>query len=65
MEKFKIANINTEKSVLKSIRLKYNTVEKLENLSVKYNISINRLINECIEYALNNIDEKDIKKIKK
>ena len=57
MEKFKIVNISTEKSVLKSIRLKYSSMERLEKLATKYNISINKLINECIEYALNNIEE--------
>ena len=57
MEKFKITNINNEKSVLKSIRLKYSSIEKLEKFANKYNLSINRLINECIEYALNNIEE--------
>ena len=63
MEKFKITNISTEKSVLKSIRLKYSNIERLEKLSTKYNLSINRLINECIDYALNNLEEEDIKKI--
>ena len=56
MDKFKLPNLDDEKSVLKTIRIKGNTLRKIENLSEKYNISINRLINECIEFALNNLD---------
>ena len=52
MEKFKLPNINEEKSVLKTIRLKLTTLNKIEKISQKSNISVNRLINECIEFAL-------------
>lgn len=56
MKKFKLPDLNEEKSVLKTIRLKYATLKKIEKLSAKSNISVNRLINECINYALNNIE---------
>ena len=56
MEKFKLPNLNEEKSVLKTIRLKHSTLQKVEEISSKNNISVNRLINECINYALNNIE---------
>ena len=56
MEKFKLPDLNEEKSVLKTIRLRYTTLQKIEEISVKNNISVNRLINECINYALNNIE---------
>ena len=56
MEKFKLPNISDEKTVLKTIRIKYVTLEKIENISKENNISINRLINECIDFAINNID---------
>ena len=52
MNSFKIPNINDEKSVLKTIRLKYKTLERIEELSQNNDISVNRLINECIEFAL-------------
>ena len=55
MPKFKIPNID-EKSVLKTIRIKSSTLQKIEELAQKNNISINRLLNECIEFALNNLD---------
>lgn len=46
MNSFKIPNINDEKSVLKTIRLKYKTLERIEELSQSNDISVNRLINE-------------------
>ena len=64
MKEFKLQNLNEEKSVLKTIRLKYSTLERIEQLSKKTNISINRLINECIEFALNNLSNDDLKKDK-
>ncbi len=59
MKKFKLPNATDEKSVLKTIRIKLSTQQKLEELSVKSNLSINRLVNECIEFALENIEEKE------
>jgi predicted DNA-binding protein len=61
MNEFKLPNLNEEKSVLKTIRLKLATLKKLEKLSKKNDISVNRLINECIEFALNNLTDKDLK----
>lgn len=64
MKEFKLPNLNNEKSVLKTIRLKYETLQKIEELSKQTNISVNRLINECIEFAINNLDTKYIKQDK-
>ena len=61
MEKFKIPNRNEEKTILKTFRIKYTTLTKLEELSQKSDISVNRLVNECIEYDLLNL-ENDNKK---
>lgn len=61
MEEFKIPNINDQKSVLKAIRLKFSTLQKLEKISTKNNIFINKLINECINFALDNIKLKNEK----
>ena len=61
MKEFKLPNLDDEKSVLKTIRLKFVTLQKIENLSKKSNISVNRLINECIEFALNNLYDDDFK----
>ncbi|MCI5733444.1 MAG: hypothetical protein MR296_05405 [Tenericutes bacterium] len=65
MKEFKLPNLNNEKSVLKTIRLKYKTLQKIEELSKQTNISVNRLINECIEFAINNLNTNDIKQDEK
>lgn len=57
MKNFNIPNIGDEKSILKTIRIKLVTLNKIEELSKKNNISVNRLINECIKYALDNLPE--------
>ncbi len=62
MKEFKLPNMDEEKSVLKTIRLKLTTLQKVEELSKETNISVNRLINECIEFALENLNKKDLKK---
>lgn len=63
MEKFKIPTIKDEKSILKTIRIRISTYQKIEDLSNRNNISMNRLINECIEYALNNLEEESKEKV--
>lgn len=58
MEEFKLPNLDEEKSVLRTIRLKYKTLQKVEELSKKTNLSVNRIINESIEFALKNLSIK-------
>ena len=65
MNKFKLPDAYEEKSVLKTIRLKYTTLQKVEELSKKSNLSVNRLINECINYALANLSTEKESKNKK
>ena len=62
MKEFKIPNIEEEKSILKTIRLKFKTLQRIERLSKNNNISVNRLLNECIEFALDNLPEEKLKK---
>ena len=58
MEKF---NINKDEvkisSINRTIRIKPESFEKLMDLSEKNNISFNKVINQCIEFALNNLEE--------
>lgn len=61
MGEFKLPNINNEKSVLKTMRIKYSLLSELEKISSVSNVSVNRLINECISFALDNLDEDSIK----
>ncbi len=59
MRKFKIPDLSEEKTVLKTIRIKKGNLKKVEDLSTKNNISINRIINEAIEFALENLDDEN------
>lgn len=58
MKEFKLPNIEDEQSVLKTIRIKLATLKKIEEVAKKSNLSVNRVINECIEFALDNLDSK-------
>lgn len=60
MKEFQLPNIEDEKSTLKTIRIKISTLQKIEELSKKSNISVNRLLNECIEYALKSLKKEDL-----
>ena len=62
VKEFKLPNLDEEKTVLKTIRLKLTTLQEVEELSKNANISVNRLINECIEFALKNLSKEDLKK---
>lgn len=48
--------IKQEKQVI-SIRLDTSTLQAIDSLSAKVDISRNELIVQCIEYALNNIEK--------
>lgn len=62
MTEFNLPNLEDEKSTLKTIRIKLSTLKKIEELSKNTNISVNRLLNECIEYALKNLKKEDLNK---
>ena len=57
MKDFKLPNVQEEKTVLKTIRIKSTTLYRIEELSKKHNLSINRIVNECLEYALDNLTD--------
>lgn len=57
MRVFKIPKSCAEESVLKTIRIKYSVLKRIEGLSKKSNVSVNKIINECIDFALENLDE--------
>ena len=61
-----------EKSFMLKIRKGYNTVnksfrlpdeltEKLEKIAAMNNLSLNQLVIQCLDYAVNNIDYSDKK----
>ena len=57
MKKFIIPNIEEENTITKTTRIKRNVANKLESLAVQNNITFNRLVNECIDFALENMEE--------
>ena len=58
MEKLKIKK-ETQKisSINRTIRIKPECFDKLMELSEKNGISFNKVVNQCLEYALENLDE--------
>ena len=57
MSGFKITNDEKEYSIIRSIRIKEELLNRLEEIAYKHDISTNKLIIKCIEYALENMEE--------
>ena len=55
MKPFKI-NTEEEKisSVSRTIRMKAETFDRINELNLKPGVSFNKIVNQCIEYALEN-----------
>ena len=47
------------KSVNKTFRIPIHIVEQLELLAGEYNTSVNKIVIQCLEYALENISDDD------
>lgn len=45
------------KSINRTIRIKPECFDKLMELAEKNNISFNKVVTQCIDYALENLDE--------
>ena len=58
MGKF-IINKTTKKmsSINRTIRIRPEVFDKLMELSEKSGVSFNKLVNQCLEYALDNLEE--------
>ena len=58
MEGFRI-DTNDEKisSVSRTIRIKAETFDKINEINMKTGVSFNKIVNQCIEYALKNYEE--------
>ncbi len=52
--------INNEKIVV-SVRMDISRINKIDEIASKIDISRNELINQCVEYALTNLEFKDNK----
>lgn len=62
MIKFQLAK--SEKVVI-SIWIENYKLEEIDKIASKIDISRNELINQCLDYAINNLEFKNIKKEKK
>jgi len=49
--------IEKEESLNKTIRLPRSLIKQLEKLASDQNISFNKLVIQCCQYALKNLDE--------
>lgn len=47
-------------NVYKTFRLPTKLVEKLDAIAGKNELSLNKLVIQCLEYALENIDKNDL-----
>ena len=58
MKPFKI-NTKDEKisSISRTIRMKAETFDKINELNLKTGVSFNKIVNQCIEYALDSMEE--------
>ena len=57
MSGFRITEDEKEYSTIRSIRIKEGLLNRLEEIAYKHDISTNKLIIKCIEYALDNMEE--------
>ena len=57
MTNFKLTKLDNT-SVNRSVRFSKNTLDKLELISKATGVSINKIINKCVDFALENIANK-------
>ena len=57
----KFQPLKSEKVVI-SIRLEDYKVQEIDKIASKIDINRNELINQCLDYALNNLEFKELKK---
>ena len=53
--------VEKEEYVNKTFRMEKKLVEKMNKICDDKNISLNKLVVQCIEYALNDLDDKESK----
>lgn len=58
MKKFKIKNISkSSDTITRTIRISGSTFDKITDLAEKNKLSFNNVINQIIEYGLDNLEE--------
>ena len=56
-------SVKNDETASKTFRMPINLLKKLEKLSDEKNISLSKLVIQCCEYALDNLENDDDKKI--
>ena len=60
MEKFIIVNDKMKRSsITRTIRVQYDVYDEIMVLCDTYDLSFNRIVNQCLDYALKNLDGKN------
>jgi hypothetical protein len=60
VDKLKITkNQKQNDTITRTIRMSGDTFDKVNNIAEKNGISFNSVINQIIEYGLNNLDDED------
>ena len=60
MDSFKIDTSEHKlSSISRTIRLKAETFDRINEINQKTGVSFNKIVNQCIEYALNHYEEED------
>ena len=60
MKPFKIDTTEQKlSSISRTIRLKAETFDRINELNLKTGVSFNKIVNQCIEYALDSMEEED------
>lgn len=63
MNKLKIVKTSKKSdTITRTIRISGNTFDKIMELAEKYDLSFNNVINQIIEYGLDNLEETKSKK---
>ncbi len=57
-----VFEIRKTESSNKTIRMKNDLIEKLENIASEKDISFNQLVVQCCEYAISNLKDNDSEK---
>lgn len=60
MKPFKIDTTEQKlSSISRTIRLKAETFDRINELNLKTGVSFNKIVNQCIEYALDSMEEEE------
>ena len=61
MDKFKIDTSDHKmSSISRTIRMKEETFDRINEINRKTGVSFNKIVNQCIEYALERYEEEDL-----